>query len=212
MIKWWRVDPDRPDEGVLAQAARVVRDGGLVVFPTDTLYGLAADPTDAAAVRMVFKVKRRDAGEALPLVADSVEQLEPGGVSLTPLGWRLARAFWPGPLALVLDADDRLGPVSSMAGGTVAVRVPAHAVARGLARLSGSMVTATSANISGSAASDTAAAAVEGLAGGVRGVLDAGRTPGGRPSTIVDARGEAPLLIREGAVPFARVIAALETS
>jgi len=209
-LKRWVVDPQHPDEELLAQAAEIVRRGGVVVFPTDTLYGLAADPENSEAVHLVFRLKHRHASEALPLVAGSLEQVEASGVSMTRLARRLAEKFWPGPVTMVMAAGRRLGPVADAAAGTVAVRVPAHDVARGLALAVGSLVTATSSNVSGRPPSSTADEAVSGLGPGVGGVVDAGPTRGGPPSTIVDVRGERPVLLRDGAVPFARVVAALE--
>ena len=208
-VERWRVSASDPEADVLVRAAEAIRAGGVVVFPTDTLYGLAADPRSARAVESVFRLKGRPAAEPLPLVAADVDQVERQAAVMSPLARRLAAAFWPGPLTLVLTASPALAPEVTAGTGTVAVRVPAHAVARQLAALAGCPLTATSANRSGDPPADTAEAAAAGLEAGLSGILDAGRTPGGAPSTIVDARGDGPRLVRAGAIAFERVLASL---
>ena len=200
------VDRDAPDPDVLQTAARILNAGGVVAYPTDTLYGLAADPRDPAAIDRLVDAKRRPAGLALPLIASDRAQAERAAARLTPLALRLMDAFWPGPLAIVVDAAGGLDPRVVGAGGTIAVRVPAHSVARALADALHYPIIATSANRSGSPAPATAAAACAAFGPDIDAVIDAGPTPGGPPSTIVDARGAVPRLVREGAVPWGRVL------
>jgi L-threonylcarbamoyladenylate synthase len=203
------VSPTDPDASVLAGAARVLSHGGLAIFPTDTLYGLAADPRNAAGVERVFRLKGRVAAQALPLVAASLEQVERslGGVSERTR--RLAERFWPGPLTLIVESGPEVAMAVLGADGTVAVRVPAHAVARGLAASVGFPVVSTSANRTGQPAPATAEEAIAALGGDVDVVIDAGPVAGGAPSTIVDARGDEVRLIRAGAIPFSLVVEAL---
>ena len=180
-----------------------------MIFPTDTLYGLAVDPANEEAVEKVFAVKQRAGREALPLIAcdtGAVERL----AALTPLARRLVEAFWPGPLTLILEDAGRVARTVHGGTGGLAIRVPASVVARGLARAAGGAVTATSANRSGLSAAASAGEAWAALAPGIDGVLDGGRTPGGQPSTIVDARGEEPVLVRAGIISYERVIEAME--
>lgn len=203
------LSPTEPDARTLAAAADVLLRGGLVVFPTDTFYGLAADPRIPDAVARVFGVKGRAADVALPLVAASLEQVEASSLRVSASTRALARRFWPGPLTLVVDAGPKIAAPVHGGTGTVAIRVPDHAVARGLSASLGFPVVSTSANRSGRPAPRTADAAVESLGEDVELVLDSGLTPGGEPSTIVDARSGVPRLIRAGAVPFLRVMEAL---
>lgn len=195
-----------PDRKALERAAAVVRAGGLVIYPTDTLYGLAADPRLPQAVARLTAAKGRPAGQALPLIAASLDQAEDQVAVFDEAARRLARRFWPGPLTLVLRARPGLANGVAGEGDSVAVRVPAHEVARGLADAVGFAVTSTSANPSGGDAPQTAEQAADRLAGLVDLVLDSGPAPGGLPSTIVDARLQPPGLIRSGAVPFALVL------
>ena len=202
------VDPAVPEGAPLDAAVRALTAGGLVAFPTDTLYGLAADPRHARAVERLFEAKRRPLNLAVPLVAADTAQVTAAGV-LTPLARRLADDFWPGPLALIIEAASSLDGRLLGGGTSVAVRVPAHAVARALARAFDHPITATSANHSARPAPATARAVVDSLGSAVNIVLDAGPTPGGAPSTIVDARGTLPILVRAGIVPWDRVLQSL---
>jgi L-threonylcarbamoyladenylate synthase len=201
-VEWLSVSAAGPEPAVLARAAAILRAGGLVVFPTDTLYGLAADPRHSSGVARVFSVKGRPAGQALPLVAADLDQAQREVAVMSADALRLARRFWPGPLTLVADA--RPGLAAGVAGedGTVALRVPDHEVARGLAAALGFAVISTSANPSGGVAPGDARTAAALLEGPVDAVLDAGPTRGGLPSTIVDARVRPLRLLRPGAVPI----------
>ncbi len=203
------MSPTDPDPGALARAAGILLRGGLVVFPTDTLYGLAADPRHAGGVARVYHAKGRMAAHALPLIAGDLAQVEALATTLPAATRRLAGRFWPGPLTLVVDAAPSIVPGVHGGTGSVAVRVPDQAVARALALQLGFPVVATSANRSGSPARRLAGKVAAALEGDVDLVLDSGPTPGGEPSTIVDARGETPTLIRAGAIPFSLVLEAL---
>jgi len=204
-MKRLRVDPAGCTEGQLAPAVAWLRDGGIVAFPTETFYGLAVDPRSPSAVAALFDLKGRPDALALPLIAASMTAVEAWSGPLSSLTRRLAAAFWPGPLSLIVDVLVSLAPRVA-AGGTVAVRVPSHVVARELAAAWGAPLTATSANLSGQPSART----VEELGAIVDDarvlVIDGGPTPGGRPSTIVDARNAPPTLVREGAVPWKRVL------
>ncbi len=193
----------------MAQAATVLAGGGLVAYPTDTLYGLAADPRNPEAVARVYEAKGRGPFAPLPLIAASLEQVEASAGVCTATTRRLAARFWPGPLTLVVDAASGLAERVHAGGGSVAIRVPDHAVARALARTLGAPITATSANRLGCRAPSDADLVVAALGNEVDLVLDAGPTRGGPPSTIVDARGDCPRLVREGAIGFAQVLEAL---
>ncbi len=204
-----RVSPTSPEPAALARAADVLARGGLVVFPTDTLYGLAADPRNADAVARVYRAKGRMPERALPLVAGDLGQVEALSTRLSASTRRLAGRFWPGPLTLIVDVVPSV--VDAVHGGTdtVAVRVPNQAVARALALGLGFPIVATSANRSGSPATPIADIGASALEGEVDLILDSGPTAGGEPSTIVDARADVPRLIREGAIPYSRVLEAL---
>ena len=203
------VDSSDPDAPTIAAAVDVLRRGGIVAYPTDTLYGLAVDPRSDAAVDRVFAVKERERSAAVALIAADVRQAQDAG-TFGASELALARAFWPGPLTIVVPAASDLSKRLSGDFTTVGVRVPAHAVARALAEAFGTCITATSANVSGAPPAMTAdevAAALDGL---IDGVLDAGPVPGGPPSTIVEFADGRPVLRRSGAIAWDRVLESLQ--
>jgi L-threonylcarbamoyladenylate synthase len=200
------IDPRAPDAERLREVADALAAGEVVAYPTDTLYGLAVDPRNAVAVHRLFALKGRAPDMAVPVIAADLEQVEAQTGRLTGLDRRLAERFWPGPLSLVIDAWPSLAPGVMSADGTVAVRVPAHAIARAIARLAGHPITATSANRTGAPPPATAGEVLAGLGDAVAMVVDGGPTPGGAPSTIVRVREGRVALVREGAIPWARVL------
>ena len=203
------VDSTHPSDAPIQAAVGELSRSGLVAYPTDTLYGLGVDPRDPEAVAHLYRVKARPAHFAIPLIATDVAQVEICAARLSALARHLAIRFWPGPLTLVLDAASTLDRRILGDGGSVAIRVPAHKVATALARGFGHAITSTSANRSGFQPAADAESVVAGIGDGVALVLDGGPTAGGPPSTIVDARDDVPVLVREGAVPWERVLQSL---
>ncbi len=194
------VDPSAPDPAALAPPAAALRAGRLVAFPTETVYGLGAAARDATAVAAVFAAKGRPADNPLIVHVADVDAAAAVVAALPPLARRLATRWWPGPLTLVLDADPALPSVTTGGLATVAVRVPGHPVALALLRAAGVPVAAPSANRSGRPSPTTADHVVADLGGAVDVVVDGGACPVGIESTVVDARGDVPVVLREGAV------------
>jgi L-threonylcarbamoyladenylate synthase len=201
---------EKADEKAIAAAAEQLRAGRLVAFPTETVYGLGADATNARAVAEIFAAKGRPRFNPLIVHVLGAEQAEAHAV-LTPLARRLADAFWPGPLTLVLDKHDGSPVCDLVTGGltTLAVRAPDHPVARALLAAAGRPLAAPSANRSGHVSPTQAAHVDADLGDRIAMVLDGGATAHGLESTIVDARGETPVLLRLGAVPVATIEAVL---
>jgi L-threonylcarbamoyladenylate synthase len=199
------VDPLTPAPDALQEAASALAAGLVVAFPTDTLYGLAVDPRNAHAVERLYAAKSRGFDQPLPLIACDQDQVGQAG-ALTPLARMLAREFWPGPLTLVIDAHPSLDVRVHAATGRVAVRVPAHTLARALARAAGHPITATSANLAGEPAVASATELSRALVKRIDVLIDGGPTVGGLPSTIVDVTTSTPSLVRAGVVPWARVL------
>jgi L-threonylcarbamoyladenylate synthase len=196
------VDPRAIDARAILQAADVIRSGGIVAIPTDTLYGLAANPFDDRAIAALFEAKRRPPEQGIPLITADTDQAARTFGGLDRIPRRLADAFWPGPLTLLLSAPPRIAEAVASGTGRVGVRVPAHAVARALCSACGQPLTATSANISGEPATANPDDVARSLHDRIDMLLDAGVTPGGEPSTIVDATSTPPMLIRAGAIPW----------
>jgi L-threonylcarbamoyladenylate synthase len=190
-----------PDATGLAEAAALLREGQLVALPTETVYGLAADATNDRAVAAIFEAKGRPRFN--PLIAHLPDSNQVNRfAAFTPLAQRLAQAFWPGPLTLVLPLlrDGGLSPLVTAGLDTVAVRVPAHPVARALLAAFGGPLAAPSANPSGRISPVTAQHVLNGLSGRIAAVIDGGSCGVGLESTILDATGEAPVLLRAGGV------------
>lgn len=192
----------RVAQRALAEAAAVLRSGGVVAVPTETAYGLAADPGDAAAVRRVFRIKGRPVGKPLPLIASCLADVRRTFV-LEGRALALARKHWPGPLTIVLPFR-KGGRLPAAAGErTGAVRVPRSAWARALAKAAGGLVTSTSANVSGEAPIYDARKVVASFRGRRHApdlVLDAGKLPVRKPSTIVRVKKGKIEVLREGPI------------
>lgn len=195
-----RVDAVGPSPDVLAEAAATLREGKLVAFPTETVYGLGANACSAEAVAGIFAAKQRPADNPLIVHVHSLAAAGEVTAWIPPLARELAARWWPGPLTLVLEADPGLPDVTTGGLSTVAVRVPAHPLALALLRAAAIPVAAPSANRSGRPSPTTAAHVVQDLGAAVDLVLDGGPCAVGVESTVVDARGDSPIVLREGAV------------
>ena len=200
----------RPDAAGIAEAARLLQDGGLVAFGTETVYGLGADATQAKAVARVFDAKGRPHFNPLichyPDPEAAFRHVEPGDAAL-----RLAAAFWPGPLTMVLPRRVTC-PVALLAGAgldTLAVRVPSHPDALALLRAVGRPVAAPSANRSGEVSPTEVAHVLAGLAGRIAAVVDSGPCRVGVESTVVDLAAGAPCVLRPGGVPVEAIEAVI---
>jgi L-threonylcarbamoyladenylate synthase len=189
-----------PDDAGLTRAAEALRAGELVAFPTETVYGLGADAGDADAIARIFAAKGRPADNPLIVHLADAEGIQRVARDVTPLARDLAARFWPGPLTLVLEAGPNLPSITTGGLHTVAVRVPDHPVATALLRAAAIPVAAPSANRSGRPSPTTAAHVLEDLGPAVDIVLDGGACPVGVESTVVDARGERPVVLREGTI------------
>jgi L-threonylcarbamoyladenylate synthase len=180
----------------LRRALAVLRRGGLVAFPTDTVYGLGTLAFDERAVASIFRAKDRPAERAIPVLIGSTADLGLIALNIPPMATRLANRFWPGPLTLVVQKNPGLPRTISL-GPTVGVRQPDRAAALSLLRASGPLAV-TSANLSGQPDPCTAAEVLAQLGGRVDLVLDGGKTRGGMPSTVVDCTGSEPVILRAG--------------
>jgi tRNA threonylcarbamoyl adenosine modification protein (Sua5/YciO/YrdC/YwlC family) len=188
-------------EYVLEYTARLILRGKVVAFPTDTFYGLGADPFNLAAVNEIFRVKRRTADRPLPLLVDSIEQAVDLADRPPKLFYTLAQKFWPGPLTLVVPAS-RLIPLKVTANtGKVGLRWPLAPFVVALIAASGRPLTGTSANLSDMEACSTADEVDCQIGDVLPLILDGGLTRGGMASTVVELSGETGRILRQGAIP-----------
>jgi len=178
----------------------ILKQGGVVAFPTDTVYGLGAWANLHQAVARVYQVKERPRNMALPLLLAHTSQISEVAEPVPPLAWLLARSFLPGALTIVLHKSNSVPDIITGGGSTVAVRIPAHPVPVALAEGLGAPIVGTSANLSGRPSPLTADEVYAQFGDKIDLVIDGGRCPGGRESTIVDVTGETPVILREGAI------------
>lgn len=185
----------------IEKGVKILQKGGVIAFPTDTVYGLGADAFNSTAVERIYEIKNRPKHRQLPLLIADVEQLTTLAKPIPEIAWFLARRFWPGGLTLVLSKTDSL-PVYLASGPTMAVRVPNHPVCLALIQHLGNPIIGTSANISGQPTALTAEEVGQQLGGKIDLIINGGKCPGGKESTVVDVTHEAPVILRQGIIPL----------
>jgi L-threonylcarbamoyladenylate synthase len=204
------VDPRAPDEQVIKKVASRINGGGLVVFPTNTFYGLGAKAMDADAVERVYRAKKRSPAKPLLILIASPADLSAWVQSVPDMAKRIMKAFWPGSVTLVFQSKESLPANLTGHTGKIGIRLAGHPVALALVRELGSPVTGTSANISG----NEGATSVNTLNGEILEhvdlVLDAGGLGGGKGSTIVDVTVDPPTILREGTISADKIKAVLD--
>jgi L-threonylcarbamoyladenylate synthase len=182
------------------EAARLLKAGELVAFPTDTLYGVGGAFNDDGAVRRLFEVKERSLTKGIPVLLADSSDVEQVGAAIPDLARSLMARYWPGPLTIIVPRRAGLPDVLAP-GDTIAVRVPDHDLARRFIRAAGGAIAASSANLSGQRPALTAAEALAALGGRVAAILDGGPVRVGQASTIVDCTVTPPKLVRQGPIP-----------
>jgi L-threonylcarbamoyladenylate synthase len=185
------------DPGTPRRAAEVIRDGGLVILPTDTVYGVAADVWQPEAVAALYRVKQRPADRAIPILLADPEHMNRVSGRITPAAERLAAQFWPGPLTIIVAKHPRVPDIVSSLP-TVGLRIPAHDATRAIIRACGGALAVTSANLSDHPSPLTAQEAAQALGEDIALVIDGGECTGGVPSTVVDASTDELKVIRTG--------------
>ena len=184
----------------IEKGVKILQKGGVIAFPTDTVYGLGADAFNSTAVENIYEIKNRPKHRQLPLLIADVERLMTLADPIPEIAWFLARRFWPGGLTLVLPKTDSL-PAYLAPGPTIAVRVPDHPVCLALIQRLGNPIIGTSANISGQPAALTANEVEQQLGEKIDFIINGGNCPGGKESTVVDVTHESLIILRQGIIP-----------
>jgi L-threonylcarbamoyladenylate synthase len=184
----------------IEKGVKILQKGGVIAFPTDTVYGLGSDAFNSTAVERIYEIKNRLKHRQLPLLIADVEQLITLADPIPELAWFLARRFWPGGLTLVLSKTNSL-PFYLAPGPTIAVRFPDHPICLAIIQQLGNPIIGTSANISGQPAALTAEEVGQQLGGKVDFIINGGKCPGGTESTVVDVTHESPIILRQGIIP-----------
>lgn len=192
------IDHKNIDEAVLREAGRIIRDGGLVAFPTETVYGLGGDALNKESSRKIYEAKGRPSDNPLIIHISNMDDLKPIVEEIPEDVYRLAEAFWPGPLTIIMKKSVLVPKETTGGLDTVAVRMPSHPVARKFIEYAGGYVAAPSANVSGRPSPTRAKYVIEDMTGRIDMILDGDGIDIGLESTIVDMTGEVPMILRPG--------------
>ncbi len=206
----WKIRDGLPMEPIIREASLSIGRGGVIIYPTETFYALGGLPTSQGATGRIFAIKGRGHDKPLPLIASCQQDVRQVTAAWPDTAERLAGAFWPGPLTLLLPASPKLPAELHWATDRIAVRISSHPVATALAEAVGGLLISTSANISGQPAVADPADMEPVLTSQVDGLINAGRLTGGRPSSIVDLSQGIPRLIRAGSIPWRDIRAVLQ--
>ena len=209
MTKTYKIDPENPEPAIIQEAAAVIKQGGVIAFPTRCLYGLGANALNPAAVERIFQIKQRPADKPILLLIDDPKRLENLVISISDQAESLMESFWPGRLTLVFTAGDRVPDNLTAGSGKIGIRVAGHPIAAALTRSIQVPLTGTSANISGQPGCHR----IEDLSRAVTDqldlILDAGPLEKGDGSTVVDVTAKVPRVLREGIVSEKEILANL---
>jgi L-threonylcarbamoyladenylate synthase len=205
----WKVDPQRPEEASLRSACELLSRSGVIIYPTETSYGLGGNPKMAKVVERIYRIKGREFSKLFPLIASNLQAVHQAVAEWPEPAARLAQVFWPGPLTLILPAASQILPQIHGATGKIGIRISSHPVSQALAAGAGGLLIATSANRTHQRAFQTPSEIPGTFLSLVDGLVDAGPSPEdcrGLPSTIVDACTSPPRLTRAGCIPWERVL------
>lgn len=191
---------ENPIEEVISEALQVLKKGGIVAYPTESFYGLGVIANDEAAVKKLYRLKKRPLEKAMPVIVGNNDVLKAIVKSIPPQAEKLMEKFWPGPLTMIFEAKDTLPQMLTGNKHRVAVRIPGNSFALYLARAANFPITATSANPSGKIPAQEPGEVIDYFGENIDLVVDGRKTPGGKPSTIIDVTVVPPIVLREGSV------------
>ncbi len=206
-----KINPIRPEEDLIGLAARVLQNGGVIGYPTETVYGIGCSVFNAEAVSRIYDLKNRDRSKALILIAADVLQISDLVEEIPEAAERLIENFWPGPVTLVFKASPRLQQFAFRKLKTIAIRIPDCAICLALLKACGFPIVSTSANLSGEPASTTALEVINTFGSTLDLIIDGGETPSKNPSTVVDVTRSPARIIREGAISILEINTVLDT-
>ena len=195
-----KIDENKIEENLIDQAANVIKTGGIVAFPTETVYGLGANGLDEDAVKNIYKAKGRPSDNPLILHISTIEEIAPLVEEIPELAYDCMRRFWPGPLTIILKKSRIIPNIISAGLDTVAIRMPDHPIASRLIAKSGVPIAAPSANLSGRPSPTMASHVVEDMMGKIQMIIDGGETGVGLESTVLDLSTDTPTILRPGGI------------
>ncbi len=195
-----RIDTHTDLKRPIKRAGKVLRTGGIVAYPTETVYGFAADTSNASAIKKLFQLKQRKADRPILMLIPSQDEVSLYTEHITDAAADLMKRFWPGGLTLIFKASSRVSPLLTSEKGNIGIRLSSHPVAAALAKEMGRPITSTSANLSGGPSPQTPDEIADTFDEGIDLILDAGPSPSRTPSTVLDVTVDPPQILREGAI------------
>lgn len=205
-MKLYKIDPNKIDYKIIKEAAQIIRDGGLVIFPTETVYGLACDAFNETAIKKVFEAKGRNDSKPLPVMIPSIDNIKSAAAKLNENSLKLGNRYWPGPLTMVVEKNPNIPLIATAGLNCVGVRVPKNKIALALLSELGSPIIATSANLSDSQPPSNAEDAIKQLGNKVDLVLDGGTCGSGVASTVLDLTVMPAKILRQGFITKEMII------
>lgn len=205
-----KIDPENPDPSIIKAAVQILREGGVIAYPTETFYGLGADGFKDNAIEKIFLIKGRHKKSPIPVIIGEMNDLRDLVREIPEGASRLMNTFWPGALTLVFAASRNIQPRLTAGTGKLGIRISSHPIATALAKAHGHPITSTSANLSGARECTSAEEVITCMGERIDAVIDGGLTPGGSGSTIVDITAHPPVILREGVIPASLIFHALE--
>jgi L-threonylcarbamoyladenylate synthase len=201
-----RINPENPDESIIAKAVEMLKKGGVIAYPTETFYGLGADIRNVQAIDRIYAIKERDFNKPILIIIGQREDVEKFAKRVPEAAVRLMDRFWPGGITLVFEASSNIPERLTAGTGKIGIRLSSNLVATRLAKSLSGAITSTSANISGGKECAAAEEVIKSTGEKLDAVIDGGRTPGGMGSTIVDITFDPPVILREGIIPSQEIL------
>ncbi len=200
------INPGNPDPHIIDQAGKIIGQGGIIVFPTLSLYGLGADPFNSEAVERIFNIKGRCHDKPILILINKISHLEKAAAKIPPMAWKIIDEFWPGGVTIVFHAAPHIPDNLTCGTKKIGVRMCGHPVASAILKAVGTPITGTSANISGKGGYSCVARLDPYISARVDMIINAGNLKGGTGSTVVDVTGEFPVILREGVIAGERIL------
>ena len=206
MVDILKLDPTDPEQSLIDRAVTILREGGVIAYPTETFYGIGADAENEEAIEKIYTIKGRSFNKPVPVIIGKQNDVIKYGKDLPETGRKLMNRFWPGALTLLFEASHNVPQKLTAGTGKIGIRLSSNIIATSLAKTLSRAITATSANLSGQKECSSVDDVIDSLGDRVDAIIDGGRTPGGMGSTIVDVTIDPPVIIREGVTPSSLIL------
>jgi len=205
-----KLDPNNPEQSLIDRAVKILREGGVIAYPTETFYGIGADAENEEAIEKIYMIKGRSFNKPVPVIIGKQNDVIKYAKDIPETGRRLMDRFWPGALTLLFEASHHVPQKLTAGTGKIGIRLSSNIIAINLAKTLSRAITTTSANLSGEKECSSVDDVIDSLGDRVDAIINGGRTPGGPGSTIVDVTIDPPVIIREGVIPSSLIFNILQ--